>query len=264
MATKRVIDRNTTFFNNGAVAVVDIMGFKGIWRRFWPPGVIYKLRTMSERFEAAFRGPIVHGAGARRTFVALSDTMVLSSSVTESEDDDEEQEDDGGVEEWMVLGDLCGALEALWLSAVRETSTARPPLTLRGAVAWGEHLTWNYPYILGPAVDEAAEGEKAPVGALIFFTPTAEAVLNRVFEDEGFRNSGIPVVRHVIKVRSQDGIAERECWVVRPRVTAQEIREQLRIAFRLDTLKGEELQKIQAKFEETMRLFDETESPVRR
>src|SRR5581483_3015819 len=52
-----------------------------------------------------------------------------------------------------------------------------PPIALRGAIGWGDHVV-SHPFIVGPAVVDAHQHERRPEAALIVLSPDAEDVLN--------------------------------------------------------------------------------------
>jgi len=66
----------------GAVAFLDVLGFKGIWRRADPAAVLEKLQALKERLEKARVRPDEppDATGFRLWVLSLSDTLVIAST----------------------------------------------------------------------------------------------------------------------------------------------------------------------------------------
>jgi hypothetical protein len=146
----------------GAIVMLDALGFKGIWKRYPDPQVnIDKMRALRKkaevltgRFEGLGGAPI----DIRSSFV--SDT----------------------------IGPCAIAIAAQQTSLViEEALKTEPSLAYRGCIAYGS-FEIDYPFLLGEAVDEAAEHHERAEGALIWLAPSALALWRsqRCFPAEQF------------------------------------------------------------------------------
>ena len=128
----------------GVFALLDCLGFKGIWRRE-PEALIAKLKLISETAETAAKKRIVPHpfpvGGKDKTAIQvklLSDTIAISITGGPTTYDE--------VSAMMfVIGDLMDLY-------IKET----PNLMLRGCITYGEHVTHKN-FLVGPAVDATAE-----------------------------------------------------------------------------------------------------------
>jgi hypothetical protein len=152
-------------FNKGVVAVLDALGFKGIWKREDPQAVIARLQS-AQRIEGGFVG---HGE-LDLQIRFLSDTVVVACGFGEQQPSE-------------VLLFVCMRV-SYFLSDM--LGLYGPRLAYRGAVASGDYLIEDN-FIIGPAVDEAAEGEKQPQGPFVWLTPTARQLLPADVEDRRLR-----------------------------------------------------------------------------
>lgn len=157
----------------GAVALVDALGFKGIWKRFPSEKVL--------RFLARARERAIKDAVLRQIFnnqhlsvIAFSDTLLLVAFPRDGAPEDE---------------GLADAIEAIasTVSFLQITGTGgeedEPKLAYRGCVAVGE-VSVGGGLFVGEAVDEAAEWyEKADAG-LVWLTPSAARAAAPSAEDK--------------------------------------------------------------------------------
>ncbi len=147
-------------FDTGVVAILDALGFKGIWQRSDPRQIIDKMQV-AKRAEAAFAR---HGFQPQILF--LSDTVVIACRQGESETR-------------QALMFVCMRV-AYFLSSM--LTDGKPPMVYRGAIAAGRYLIEDN-ILLGPAVDEAAEAEKQPRGPFVWLTQSARGLLPRRFRN---------------------------------------------------------------------------------
>lgn len=143
----------------GVVAVLDALGFKGIWGREDARAVVSRLQS-AQSFESNFS---LHGFDVQIQF--LSDTVVVACGF-------------GQGDPWHPLLYVCMRL-GYFLSNM--LTREGPCLAYRGAVASGEYLLEDN-FIIGPAVDEAAEREKQAQGPFVWLTPSARGLLPPGFE----------------------------------------------------------------------------------
>src|SRR5262245_50281048 len=114
----------------GFVAFLDALGFTGIWQSYKPEDVVKKLRVLTDRFSASTRPAFDPGIGPTQTVAAFADTIVFASTVTV--DDDDLNVKAGALEH------LTQDLADLWKWMLMDPPD--PPLALRGAISWGEHI----------------------------------------------------------------------------------------------------------------------------
>ena len=185
--------------HTGAVAVMDALGFKGIWNRWDPAEVVAKFRatkstTSHFELESLVSGPVAEQLDQQRRLRFLSDTIVVGSSIT-PKPGFEPIERDARTYRLLSFVDVCRVVAGLqsWFL----TSASDPPLAWRGAIAWGD-FTIEEEFLIGPATDEAAEAEKSAEAALVWFCPSALKELDEQLEGPltfGFRNDVVPIVR---------------------------------------------------------------------
>jgi hypothetical protein len=136
-------------FENGAVAMIDALGFRGIWQRFDAEKVVTllnRLRTESAGLTGDLR---VH---------IFSDMVVVGACPSPNLP-----------EMHNVLREVLRGVERLWHSAV----TGDPPLLFRGCIATGRIVTTEH-VVVGEAVDEAAAMMEAADCAAVWLTPGAD------------------------------------------------------------------------------------------
>lgn len=155
----------------GAFALIDCLGFKGIWKRTDPDLLIKKLSKIEQIVHAEIQegggsGPFKYlSFGPMKLHVRLlSDTVAISLQYEELEGKTPEN--------WQknfLVGIICQAvIQVLDLFLKDE-----PPLVLRGCISYGEHLSEGN-FIVGPVVDEAAEYMNIAEGAFVWLLPSAE------------------------------------------------------------------------------------------
>jgi hypothetical protein len=151
----------------GAVVMMDALGFKGVWKRFeGPTAITEKMRRMRERAESGLRRitedrDIV--STARSAF--LSDTIVIGvAGATKVKNP--------GLRHAMALF-LAADRAADLLDLARRDPL--PRFAYRGCIALGS-FEIDGPFILGEAVDEAAEAYELAEGAFVWLAPSARAI----------------------------------------------------------------------------------------
>jgi len=141
----------------GALAMIDALGFKGIWRRPEVAGDLQKIITKLERLVATAKDDPSGGMPCSRTLkiVFLSDTIVIALTLP-------------GEEPFTSLKLASRSISRLLVESARTS----PVLAYRGAMTFGEFEIKD-PFIVGPAVDEAAEAMNAPDAAIVMLTDSA-------------------------------------------------------------------------------------------
>lgn len=152
---------STQGLSEGAFALIDVLGFKGIWRRVSHVNeIVDKLKRVEK-----YRADIVEkkiGAAANLRLLSLSDSIVICAHFQEP--DSQKQLPNRGT----LVNLVCISVREL----IREFAEGAIPMSIRGCVSYGQfHVEDNF--ILGPAVDEAAAFHAVPQGAFVWLTPSA-------------------------------------------------------------------------------------------
>lgn len=166
--------------NIGVIAVLDALGFKGIWRRQDLSTLINHLRE-SVKFGRAIAkasqyqftvDPVMSRIGVTSTVRMFSDTVLIAVHFDPSELR-EKLVGLGKDEAWLknrvvltVLFDVC-----MFLSIA---IAKKPVLVYRGCVCAGEMLI-DSDIFLGPAVDEAAEKSPLADGGFVWLARSAQS-----------------------------------------------------------------------------------------
>ena len=154
----------------GAIAVLDVLGFKGIWARCKPELVVEKLQGLWE-VAPKFTKEVTRELFSLKTgMVCLSDALVLSAQVSGVPATTDARQD--LTCKIAALATVCSQVVCLWRGMLLVDG---PPMLYRGAISLGAYF-YNDRFLIGPAVDEAAEHEKRIQAALVCLCPTAEAV----------------------------------------------------------------------------------------
>jgi hypothetical protein len=172
----------------GALILVDCLGFKGIWNRVDPEQLIRKLTSIEDEALSAiatkYSASLLSFGPIRFHLRLLSDTVVLSlqyeeSAYTNGADPDERQKN-------LLVSVACECASALALLFV----DSEIPLPLRGCISFGRHLCESN-FLIGPAVDQAAEYMNEPEGAFIWVLPEA-AERHKQFQQRSMELMSVP------------------------------------------------------------------------
>jgi hypothetical protein len=168
----------------GAVAILDALGFKGLWGRYSPQEVAGALRRHKAAFSAIEVGINAHPPGSRFRFLCLSDTLVFSIVTLHTISDVEQNEDARRDAEEAVRRAVHAAQTAIMLALAQ-----KPVLVFRGCIAAGALYAADDDYLIGGAVDEAAEYMDEADGAFVWLLPSATRLV------KGFGRKDSCVVR---------------------------------------------------------------------
>ena len=167
-------------FQHGAVALLDALGFKGIWRDNDPDRVLQKLGEFStELVQAAEESSQRLQATSKDHDVPLPQFKIffVSDSVFvacwwEGADPEDEERYDEQISETIMLASMLSSV--LSFAAVQHP----PPLAYRGVVTCGEFAVHETgAFVVGPAVDEVAALEREAEGAFVWLTPRARRTI---------------------------------------------------------------------------------------
>jgi hypothetical protein len=157
----------------GAVVLIDALGFKGIWRRESPSAVLRRLKSLRQ---AALNlqgrdgtGVLLNDSGLRHRVRCMSDTIAITVVVK------------GPNAPRRGLYRAMLSATTLAGSIMRDALSAQPPLLFRGCVAAGEFLAES-DFLIGPAIDEAAEGFEKADGPFLWLSKSALEV-SRVYSE---------------------------------------------------------------------------------
>jgi hypothetical protein len=165
----------------GSLILVDCLGFRGIWNKVDPARLIDRLKSAETIAAARVLAILSQGQlsfGPLRTHLKfLSDTVALSIQyeTPDSQRSPDERQLDLLV---SVACQLAGTLAKLFVDG-------DIPLPLRGCISFGQHLC-DGNFLVGPAVDEAAQYMDEPEGAFIWLLPKA-AERHQRFIDRSFK-----------------------------------------------------------------------------
>lgn len=154
---------------DGAFALIDCLGFKGIWKRTDPDLLIDKLRSVVKQVQPQIMKGVPYHLLRRSINIdarILSDSVAISLRYTDPPSKKkikEEREQNYLV--WLICASTIKILD-LYLEG-------EPRIVLRGCVTFGKH-TNEENFIVGPAVDEAAENMEVAQGSFVRIHPTAE------------------------------------------------------------------------------------------
>jgi hypothetical protein len=153
---------------DGALVLVDCLGFRGIWNRVNPEELIGRLKSIETKAAARvvpkYSSSMLSFGPVRFHLRLLSDTVVLSiqyepSAYADGAEPDERQKN-------LLVSVACESASVLAYLFM----DSEMPLPLRGCVSFGPHLC-DGNFLIGPAVDQAAEYMNEPEGAFIWALP---------------------------------------------------------------------------------------------
>jgi hypothetical protein len=152
----------------GALILVDCLGFRGIWNRVDPEQLIGRLHSIEaeafSRVVPKYSSSMLSFGPVRFHLRLLSDTVVLSiqyeaAAYSKGAEPDERQKN-------LLVSVACESAAVL----ARLFIDSDVPLPLRGCISFGRHLCEGN-FLIGPAVDQAAEYMNEPEGAFIWVLP---------------------------------------------------------------------------------------------
>jgi len=154
----------------GALVLVDCLGFRGIWNRVDAEELIAKLKLIeaeaSSRVVPKYSSSMLSFGPVRFHLRLLSDTVVLSIQYEPTGYADGAQPDER--QKNLLVSVACESAAELAYHFMNSDI----PLPLRGCISFGPHLC-DGNFLIGPAVDQAAEYMNEPEGAFIWVLPAA-------------------------------------------------------------------------------------------
>jgi hypothetical protein len=199
----------------GALAMFDALGFKGIWRRVSAPEVVVdKLRRMQGSLEEylrttfggdgqpALRDPANVLRSVQATF--LSDTVTVAVVPKAMDEVGEGLRGSGIVTPERLAASAVAYAATLSGHVMRAALGAPPAWAYRGCIAYGEfHMDDRF--LVGEAVDEAAERMGAADGAFVWLAPSAKAAFEK--SPDGFGGRCTPLTRYGVPLKAVGGVS---------------------------------------------------------
>jgi len=188
----------------GAVAMIDALGFRGIWGRYSPEVVISNMSSLKMRLdrdlEELSTQPIMQ---FESTF--LSDTIVVGLSLPETV---------GSNRDALSVTFVTDILARILAWSARSST----PLAYRGAVAYGEYEIQPH-FIVGRAIDEAASHYELAQAAVVWLSPQATDIMAN---DLRSLPSNTHLVRFAVPLK---GGAVFDSYTVSPIVQASDVQD---------------------------------------
>jgi hypothetical protein len=153
-----------------AVAVVDALGFKGIWRNHSPHKVLGTLKALKRSAVdiSTWGNSFVH-QDVHVTTALFSDTVVTTAVAAAGSAASER--------------DLVRHVVRDVLKLTTTGLTTDPPMAYRGCIAFGQVMAENG-FFVGPAIDEAAESADSADAAIVWLCPSAKDKLGALVPGE--------------------------------------------------------------------------------
>lgn len=147
----------------GAVALVDCLGFKGIWSRADPGALLAQMKSLrKEALEYRGAGNVLIGTHRylQNEIRFMSDTVIVTCRISNKWKSAQAPYESifrvSQVTSLLIQSALCSGI----------------PLGYRGCITFGNFLVESQ-FLLGPAIDEAASLEREAEGAFVWLAPSA-------------------------------------------------------------------------------------------
>jgi len=178
----------------GAIAILDALGFKGIWARENTRAVLDRLialrRTGLDLQGEDCSGVLVNDLGLRHRVRCMSDTIVVTVVVK------------GPNAPTRALYKAMFSAAMIAGQIMYNALHGTPAFLFRGCIAAGK-MKEQADFLIGPAVDEAAERFEVAAGPFLWLAPSALAVHER-YEDT-FNDRLEPAIMLPYKVPLKNG-----------------------------------------------------------
>jgi hypothetical protein len=143
----------------GAVALIDALGFRGIWSRYTADAVMTEMKAVKRWFEDRIEQQFKAQPDFKCRVAFLSDTIAVSMAYSGRPDEHREALC------VLYLGDVIS-----WV--LYHVLKSEIPFAYRGAIAIGEYEVSEH-FLIGPAIDEASAAHEMAQGSMIWLTPAA-------------------------------------------------------------------------------------------
>ncbi|MGB5367116.1 MAG: hypothetical protein WBM75_08380 [Polyangiales bacterium] len=223
----------TSDFKLGAVAVIDALGWKGVWRRNESADVLATLDRVGDALREGAKATnaaqirLMYGSPwpepVTTEVLFFSDTIVIAAWVEKPKSVDDivfldrfettPEAVEGATE--VVCDALLDMVGRRVAEALRIGATSDPPLLYRGAMTKGDLLVDGTRF-LGEAIDQAASFMDAADAAMVWVPPSTDYPPTDIV-------SGIHTVEYAVPVKRTGGGAPRLCaQVVNPFLMCRE------------------------------------------
>lgn len=158
----------------GAFAIIDCLGFKGVWNKYENEldQLIKQLSAISRNAEQSVLDHI-YPPGVPADDIqydvkvrVLSDTVAISYTSISGIN----------IPKYQLVS-MTNAIKHIMDSFIKEL----PHLPFRGCITYGQHVIEEN-FLVGPAVNEAAEYHEKAQGSFVWLLPSASAVVDEFFE----------------------------------------------------------------------------------
>ena len=177
-AAKPALKNNN--FQQGAVVVVDALGFKGIWKRHAVENVLGSLRDLVDLVQKDVADLVKAISGLSPVIESrfLSDTVVFTVAHDLPYETAPQGNPDVALGARMVpVGAFTVELACALGALIQARGALSPvPMAFRGAIGFGDYRI-ERDFLVGPAIDETAAAHERANGAIVWVTPSAEATL---------------------------------------------------------------------------------------
>jgi len=151
----------------GAFALLDCLGFKGIWQKTDATTIIKNFKAIQDTVQSTVdkSSPfaVLQAEKEIRVQVGfLSDTVALSLQFADDND---------GEPGYLIENAIRAVAHIIRLYVMDD-----PPFGLRGCVTYGAHICEGN-FLIGPAVDDAAVHMEQPQGAFVWLLPNVRDLL---------------------------------------------------------------------------------------
>jgi hypothetical protein len=207
----------------GALAMFDALGFKGIWRPpdvSRPEDVVDKLKRMQASLDGylhrTFGGadqPILRDPSNMLRSVHtmfLSDTVAVA--VVPKTLDQVHEKLRATVSEDLLAASAVAYASTLSGEVMRDALSSSPIWAYRGCIAYGDFYMEDR-FVVGEAVDEAAEHMNSADGAFVWLAPSARDAFEK--HPGGFGGRCTPLARYLVP-RNEDPDQAIQTFVASP------------------------------------------------
>ncbi|HEX8073191.1 MAG TPA: hypothetical protein VF546_24810 [Pyrinomonadaceae bacterium] len=168
----------------GAFALMDCLGFRGIWKRTDQTLLLKKLKSILQRIHPQLIAGLPFHL-LRRTFIItpslLSDSVAISLRYADETSKQETKKIRDRREKSYLVWLLCAST----IKVLDLYLNGEPSLVLRGCITYGQYehdTTETGSFIVGPAVDDAANFSNISQGAFVWLHPDAAALYRYAVE----------------------------------------------------------------------------------
>ena len=166
----------------GAVAILDALGFKGVWDGGKAESVLLGLRELTAALESFERGPDEFDPFTETRIRHFSDTLIIGVVVYSERlrEKNPNLDEVGFASAQRSVAAMCVAMVCrICAKAIQLANRAQLPFAYRGAIAAGKFAI-DSTHVIGPAIDNAAESEKLPDAAVVWLTPSATDLIDEL------------------------------------------------------------------------------------